>query len=886
MGVIQVESFDVDVTNDGEQYTLTNSIGSTTKAFLRNMSSRSSSLGPVGSTSNAGPDEFSMGATLVNLLSPAINFSKSNSVTQKYVGEVWRYTGAAGGIDEFKTRQSVALTISDGQSSASTSISGIVDRNKCVPFINGKQSSQTNQNDFNEFMGIAYINSSNQLVVDRDSTVGTTTYYVTVVEFTGASWQVGHMRAPFGTAARTMYEDSEGTSGTVFDCGSWGYSSILSQFVQGDTGNDALEDTVAGFEPGSFPTQVAVFTDPGSACNADVMCHVVSNSNMVVGRWKVQQTISNNNTYVNFGVQNSNLSSLDESCLEFSVTTDGSGTAFGRGTMGARLTSTAGLETWAHRSGNSGNFFFGGVDLSSLTNTVSPVIFSINQASILGTTTGIELSGLFFGSSTGVLVASDNPVFGAGTISTQTPITWSDTLVTFDFNPGSLSQDQNIYFWLTNTTLGANAAISVFFGQPPYSVILEQLSIEPDHAWGFDGEYTERMQGLNIPTLTVGSPGFAALPITRGRTQSFTIPDATSRIESADTGNMNLSAKTKRSMGGWVRFDRVQKEPVCFYEEGGGVNNLCFLMGNGGTLIAQLADTGDDNVHAYSDFKLRPNRDYHIYFGFDYTLPNAADRQFRLWIDGVKQTSTFGNPLTSNGGHLDSHSGDIVWGGYEGSLEVFGTNVNFNAVVQCYYNDWVTFSGVLPEAELRSEVFEKGVRASFFINSGTESEMQAVLDTISNSVLPNQACDILVDDCTDGAFTLLADNVVHNPFSSINIQFVGTGSLTWINANGSNAALVSSPYGGNVTLVNPSTLRITGLQDGSEVRVLEASTENEVAGIESVTGGEYFVSIQEPLVDISIISLGFQNIKLKGVDMAGDRTIPVQQALDRQYFND
>ena len=105
-------------------------------------------------------------------------------------------------------------------------------------------------------------------------------------------------------------------------------------------------------------------------------------------------------------------------------------------------------------------------------------------------------------------------------------------------------------------------------------------------------------------------------------------------------------------MGGWIRITEVQDSFVCFYEEGGGVNNLAFFMGMGGVLVAQLADTGDDNVHAYSDFKLQPNRDYHILFRFDYT---GTDR-FELLVDGILQDVTFGNPLTSAGGHLDAHS--------------------------------------------------------------------------------------------------------------------------------------------------------------------------------------------------------------------------------------
>jgi hypothetical protein len=81
-------------------------------------------------------------------------------------------------------------------------------------------------------------------------------------------------------------------------------------------------------------------------------------------------------------------------------------------------------------------------------------------------------------------------------------------------------------------------------------------------------------------------------------------------------------------------------------------------------------------------------------------------------------------------------------------------------------------------------------------------------------------------------------------------------------------------------------LTLTGLQDGSEVRVYEAGTTTEIAGQEVVNGGTFSSAVTVSSVDISVLSLGFQNLRLKSVDTTSNATLPIQQIVDRQYAND
>lgn len=85
------------------------------------------------------------------------------------------------------------------------------------------------------------------------------------------------------------------------------------------------------------------------------------------------------------------------------------------------------------------------------------------------------------------------------------------------------------------------------------------------------------------------------------------------------------------------------------------------------------------------------------------------------------------------------------------------------------------------------------------------------------------------------------------------------------------------------------TLSLTGLKNPTEIRVYDAGTTTEIAGQESVTSGTFsWVYDPEayPLVDISILALGYKNTRLTGIALGyTDVTIPVQQQLDRQYGN-
>ena len=109
-----------------------------------------------------------------------------------------------------------------------------------------------------------------------------------------------------------------------------------------------------------------------------------------------------------------------------------------------------------------------------------------------------------------------------------------------------------------------------------------------------------------------------------------------------------------------------------------------------------------------------------------------------------------------------------------------------------------------------------------------------------------------------------------------------TGSVTVNVSGGAIPSFLSA--GVSVTFSLSNSLTLTGLEVGTEVRVYDAGTTTELAGIES-TSGSFNASISVSSVDIVVFNLNFIAIRLTSVDTSTDRTIPIQQQEDRQYEN-
>ena len=106
-----------------------------------------------------------------------------------------------------------------------------------------------------------------------------------------------------------------------------------------------------------------------------------------------------------------------------------------------------------------------------------------------------------------------------------------------------------------------------------------------------------------------------------------------------------------------------------------------------------------------------------------------------------------------------------------------------------------------------------------------------------------------------------------------------TGTITL-----SNGGLIIGTATDSVGTTTVTTLTLTGLQTNSEVRVYNAGTTTEIAGVEN-SGTSFSANIEASSVDIVIHSLGYEYQKIEGADTSANLTLPIQQRLDRNYQN-
>jgi hypothetical protein len=407
------------------------------------------------------------------------------------------------------------------------------------------------------------------------------------------------------------------------------------------------------------------------------------------------------------------------------------------------------------------------------------------------------------------------------------------------------------------------------------------LALNPDHFWRLDGDLNDSVGSLN--GTTSGGTLFGTAQC-EDATNAFATQSTSAEGRFAATASLT-GALDRKVVCGWFSPTQVQGPPVSVYKESlTGTYQFALILWAGNNLMLNVDNAGTI-IQAFSDEVLRDNRPTHVFLRVEGT---GFGNKVEMYIDGVKQSLT--EPANGDLGTatLEGRTGGAVFGDSV-NIEIGGVQVLCVAAVNGRYNFWAAFSGAnaqLTDTEIREELFEKGALADFTITSGTQAAMQTQLDTIADTVRPDWPCCIRVEANTgDTDFTLVSDNVTFDELASIHVQYMGTGTLTWRNTNGSDASIVSTPNGGSVNIQNDVTLTINNLQNPTEVRVYAAGTQTELAGQEDVTTGTFSASLSDSLVDIAIASLDFQNQFLRNVDTSSDVTLQVTQFNDIVYVN-
>ncbi len=185
---------------------------------------------------------------------------------------------------------------------------------------------------------------------------------------------------------------------------------------------------------------------------------------------------------------------------------------------------------------------------------------------------------------------------------------------------------------------------------------------------------------------------------------------------------------------------------------------------------------------------------------------------------------------------------------------------------------------------------------SLTLNGGTVSDSTFQdSDPVIGSLTDIQDCTFIANGATTYAIETSATGSVSltgNTFTGYGSSGSATAAIHFTATSGSITVAVSggaiptyTSEGVTVTMTLSTTLVLTGLKTNSEVRVYNQGTTTEVAGTEDVTSGTFTTGISVSSVDIVIHALGYLNQRLINVDTSTNRTIPIQQTIDRQYEN-
>ena len=356
-----------------------------------------------------------------------------------------------------------------------------------------------------------------------------------------------------------------------------------------------------------------------------------------------------------------------------------------------------------------------------------------------------------------------------------------------------------------------------------------------NHHWDFNGDSLDQIGTVNGTDTSII---YTDTAITEDAVNCATTNAVADRISIPTTVDINNSAQTRKAVAGWFEVTAIQPAPKRIYGEGDNATAFQFVLAYGNNVMFEVVEPTNFDIQVYGGV-IVPNRVYHLCGIFE---GSGFANEVRFYVDGVKQLDA--SPVNRQPGTVDLNlRGVAEFGDPVGTVGVGEGIILLQASLNGRYQHWVTFDGAnaaLTDAQVRQELFEKGALPATTIASGTQAAMQTTLDGLASTVRANAPLCIRVNTVTgDGNLTLSANNVAFDPLASIHIQYMGTGTLTWRNTNGSDASIGSTPNGGTIVIATEQTLTVTAL-DASDLSVIEGAR----VYIEADTGGDLVAGTQ------------------------------------------
>ena len=541
------------VTNTTTGFT---AVSSTNSAFALPSNNRKTHGGPSGS-SNVRQGRDMAGARVLTAANTITYYRETSSELEetRFNTSIWEYTGVPAGPNEFIVRGRYAVDLNGGTYSTNQTISGISNKDKCIPFITGIMN-DSGTGDADSGTAIAYLDSSTNIKIRRGgSNIPNVRVYVTLVEFTGSNWAVLHGDsgadgADIGTI--TLKSNSNGSSGTDATVSNWDNAIIFSQH-RGDTAtngtNDAHGDnwpmTKIGSDDKSVDWKFHGSHDSDGSNRHFV--HVLNNDQVSVTRFSDGTT---DNTTVD--ISSAGLVFQDQAMIIGSTYHSGGGLGYGRGWRNYKLNSTTQAEFWSARVGGGQATVENELQIINFA-TEGPGGINTNLQLWLKADTGAEKAG-------GIPAVDSDPIVNwiDNTINTNdatASVSNEPTFIEngFNFNPildfdGANSEmttstnandEITIFAVAEGTYASTKSLINLSDGNNNSSVDIEQTA-----ATTFSGRYNDGTVNSGVVTnvitpVTTGTPYLLNYRHLAGSTNRLFVNGIQQAVVSANADNLN-----------------------------------------------------------------------------------------------------------------------------------------------------------------------------------------------------------------------------------------------------------------------------------------------------------------------------------------------------------
>jgi len=406
------------------------------------------------------------------------------------------------------------------------------------------------------------------------------------------------------------------------------------------------------------------------------------------------------------------------------------------------------------------------------------------------------------------------------------------------------------------------------------------IALSPVHYYPLDNSLID-----SVGTANFNNNGyvFEATPISEDSAYNIKSASTSNTLEIPDTNDINDEA-SRIVYSVLFKNDSIQQPPVKILGSGGSSANLSIFMGFGNNLIFE-ADVGSKIVQIFSNFPLVENRTYCLTIKFSGL---SYSNKLYAFIDGVPQEYTADDVPAAN---LPINRGNFRLSG-RGTIAIGGTQITAVTSLVGRHSHLGIWAGAAAESltttQIREIIFEKSAKPYLTLAGSTEVNMQADLTTyVDNTTLGNYPLCLRIEATTEasGDVTLHSTDILFDDLASIHIQYMGTGTLTWVNRGTSNCSITSTPNGGTVIILNMRTITFTNIVPATEIRIYKKDTLIEIAGIEDVNTGSWSTDIPVGDYDIRVHSVSYKHIDYLNYHLGDNQSIRVVQFKDKNYKN-